>query len=269
MTLKAIQCESCGGSVAFPENKSMPECPFCGSTKQVDRPLDRQVQAPSFWLPFEIDQAGADASFREFASSSFWYPKDIRNANLELKTLLIPAWVWSGTVETHYNGQIRAHSASGYRPVSGADTLRLNQVWVPSSKALTLHEINEIAPFKTDNPHNLDTEPSLPFEIGELTERVALNEAQKVMSATHRQHISSSEGLRDLQTSSIYKNMSGEPSLIPVFVGVYRRKDKFYRIVVNGTTGKLQGEAPLDWVKIALIAAGTLGVLGAMVALVS
>lgn len=269
MTLKAIQCESCGGSVAFPEDKPMPECPFCGSTKQVDRPLDRQVQAPSFWLPFDIEQADADAAFREFASSSFWYPKDIRNASLELKTLLIPAWVWSGTVETHYNGQVRARSASGYRPVSGADTLHLNQVWVPSSKALTIHEINDIAPFKTDSSRNLDTEPDLPFEIGDLTERVALKQAQQVMSATHSQHISASEGLRDLQTSSIYKNMSGEPSLIPVFIGVYRRKDKFFRIVVNGTTGKLKGEAPLDWVKIVLIAVGVLCILGTMVALAS
>ena len=253
MTLQAIQCEDCGGSVAFQENKPLPECPFCGSTKQIPRPLDRQTRPPAFWIPFETSQEDADEAFRTFASSSFWYPKDIRTASLELRTLLLPAWVWSGHIETHYNGQVRAHSPSGYRPVSGFDSMHLHQVWIPSSKALTLAEINQLAPFPTEGAQALDETPDIPFEVGELTERIALHEAKQVMSATHRSRIASAEGLTDLHTSSVFEEMSGQPSLIPIFIGVYRRKDKYYRIIVNGSTGTLIGEAPLDWVKIWMV----------------
>ena len=261
MTLQAIQCEDCGGSVAFPEDKLLPECPFCGSTKQIPKPLDRQIKRPTFWLAFMTTQQEADESFRTFAKSSFWYPKDIRSASLELQTLLIPAWVWSGFIETHYNGQTRSHSPSGYRPVSGLDSMNLHQVWVPASKALTLSEINQLAPFPTESAQPLEDEPTIPFEVGELTERIALSQAKKVMAATHRGQISSVEGLRDLNTSSIFQDMRGEPSLIPVYIGVYRRKDTFYRVLVNGTTGKLIGEAPLDWVKIGLIVALVIGII--------
>ena len=261
MTLLAIQCEDCGGSVAFLEEKPLPECPFCGSTKQVPKPLDRQIKPPSFWLPFETTQQDADAAFREFAQSSFWYPKDIREASLELQTLLLPAWVWNGHIETHYNGQIRSHSPSGYRPVSGRDGMSLHQVWVPASKALTLSEINQLAPFPTEGAQPLEDTPTIPFEVGELTERIALYEAKKMMAATHRSQILSSQGLRDLHTSSIFQDMRGEPSLIPVYIGVYRRKDTFYRVLVNGTTGKLIGEAPLDWVKIGMIVATIVGII--------
>ena len=93
MTLKAIQCEDCGGSVAFPEDKTLPECPFCGSTKQIPRPLTVKFLPPAFWLPFETSKNDADEAFRAFAKSSFWYPKDIRTASLELKTVLLLAWV--------------------------------------------------------------------------------------------------------------------------------------------------------------------------------
>ena len=55
--------------------------------------------------------------------------------------------------------------------------------------------------------------------------------------------------------------MSGQPSLIPVFIGVYRRKDQYYRIVVNGATGKLIGEAPLDWVKIWMVIIIVVGIV--------
>ena len=259
MSLQAIQCDECGGSVAFQENKPLPECPFCGSTKQVPKPVDRQLKPPSFWLPFKITQKDAHDAFRVFAQSSFWYPKDIRNASLELQTILLPAWIWNGHIETHYNGQVRSHSPSGYRPVSGLDNMNVHQVWVPSSKALTLTEINHLAPFPTDGAQPLTDTPMIPFELGELTERIALKEAKKVMSATHRNHIQTNEGLHDLHTSSVFEDMKGEPSLIPVFIGVYRRKSTYYRVLVNGTTGKLIGEAPLDWVKIGLIAATIIG----------
>ena len=253
MSLLAIQCNDCGGSIAFPEDKPLPECPFCGSTKQIPQPLDRQVHPPSEWVPFEIIQTEADEAFRTFAQSSFWYPKDIRNATLDLQMILLPAWLWSGEVETHYNGLTNAMTPSGYRPTSGQDTIRYSQVWVPSSKALTLTELNDLAPFPSDQSQSLQDTPPLPFELGDLTERVALKHAKNVMSNSHHSHISSQTGLRQLQTSSVHHNMEGRPGLVPIYIGVYRRKDNYYRILINGSTGKLIGEAPLDWSKITLI----------------
>lgn len=261
MTLLAIRCDDCGGSVAFTEDKPLPECPFCGSTKQIPKPLDRQVQPPSEWVPFDVDQQEADDAFRVFAKSSFWYPKDIRNATLELQMILLPAWLWSGSVETHYNGLTSAMTPSGYRPTSGEDAIHFSQVWVPSSKALTLNELNELAPFPSEQAQPLEDTPPLPFELGELTERIALKYAKKVMSDSHHSHISSQTGLRQLQTSSLHHDMEGRPGLVPVYIGVYRRKNSYYRILINGSTGKLIGDAPLDWIKITLIVAVFTGVI--------
>jgi len=265
MSLQAVQCEDCGGSVAFPENKTLPECPFCGSTKQIPKPIDRQVRPPENWIPFITTAGEADASFRVFAKSSFWYPKDIRHANLELKQILLPAWLWSGTVESHYNGLTRAASRSGYRPVSGEDTLRFSQIWVPASKALTLHELNAIAPFPKDNAQPLDSTPSLPYELGELTERIALKHAKQAMSDAHHAHIASAISLRQLRTSALHHQMEGSPGLVPIYIGVYRRKEKYYRVVINGATGKLEGDAPLDWIKISMV----IGVIGLIMLIIA
>ena len=85
------------------------------------------------------------------------------------------------------------------------------------------------------------------------------------MSATHRSRIASAEGLTDLHTSSVFEDMNGQPSLIPIFIGVYRRKEKYYRIIVNGSTGTLIGEAPLDWVKIWVVIITVVGIIFAAV----
>ena len=175
--------------------------------------------------------------------------------------ILLPAWLWSGNVETHYNGLTSAMTPSGYRPTSGKDDIQYSQVWVPSSKALTLTELNELAPFPSEQAQSLEDTPPLPFELGELTERIALKYAKKVMSDSHHSHIASQTGLRQLRTSSLHHNMEGRPGLVPIYIGVYRRKDSYYRILVNGSTGKLIGDAPLDWMKITLIIGFFIGVI--------
>ncbi len=257
MKLIALQCQSCGGSIAFPEGKATPYCPFCGSEKQVEKPINLQLLPPEIMLDFEISQNDADVSFRIFAKSSFWYPKDIRTAKLELQMLLLPAWMWSGTSEIHYNGLVSASTNSGKRPISGISKQYFSQILVPASKAVSLNELNNIAPFEVSSHHPFDPSTiEYPYEVGELTEHIALGIAQKTMQGMHGSKISMEESLTDFHSSAVFHDLKGIPALLPVYIGVYRRKDKFYRVVINGLSGKLTGEAPFDWVKAILIGLG-------------
>jgi hypothetical protein len=262
MKLLALSCESCGGSIAFPEGKASPECPFCGSTKQVEKPLDQQLEPPQFVIPFAIEKKDAESSFQKFARSSFWYPKDIRQAKLELKTILLPAWLWSGDVESHYTGLATASTRSGKRPISGISTVHFNQVLVPSSQAVTIQELNSIAPFEVSKsiPYSVET-LNYPYEPGELTRRIALQKCQQEMQKKHATHIKSTQSALSINCSSLYSNIEGSPALVPVFIGVYRRKDNFYRIVVNGLNGNIIGEAPFDWIKLLMIIGGVILIL--------
>ena len=256
MSLVALQCQSCGGSIAFPEGKPTPYCPFCGSEKQVEKPLNQQILPPEIMLNFDISENEADQSFRIFAKSSFWYPKDIRKAKLELQMIMLPAWMWSGTSEMHYNGLKSAATESGKRPYSGVSEKYFDQILVPSSKAVSLVELNKIAPFEVSSHQPFDPEKiEHPYEPGELTEHIALEIAKSTMQGIHGSLISREEGLSDFHSSAIFHNLDGVPALLPVYIGVYRRKDKFYRVVINGLSGKLTGEAPFDWVKVVIIGA--------------
>ena len=260
--LKALYCNNCGGGIHFPEGKESPECPFCGSKNQVSRPTDRSVQPPEFILSLSQTKNDAHVAFRTFARSSFWYPKDIRNAKLDLKAIYVPAWLWSGVIETHYNGLIKANTRSGYYPESGTETRSYSQVLVPSSKAVSITELNELAPFPANEPTPFSEESlEYPFEPGELTERIALSEATAIFKAFHKQSIKSNTGLHQLKTSSLLLEVNGVPALLPIFIGVYRRKDSVYRVLVNGLTGEVYGDAPFDWVKLGLIVGTTMAFL--------
>lgn len=259
MTLQALRCSSCGGAIAFPEGKSNPHCLFCGSTAQVQITISNTIPTPKQIFGFAISKEDADQEFRKFTTTSFWYPKDIRQAKLELRQVLLPAWVFQGEIESHYAGLVHASSPSKKRPVSGRDRTFLEHVLVPSSKAISITEINTIAPFDTEQATPFDEASLLyPYELGELTARMANIQCKKAMQLVHKNRISQTHSFSSVQLSSVCYDVQGEPALLPIFIGVYRRSEtdtKFYRIVINGISGKLIGEAPFDWVKLISIIA--------------
>jgi hypothetical protein len=52
--------------------------------------------------------------------------------------------------------------------------------------------------------------------------------------------------------------------LLPIWVAAYRYRGQSYRFVVNGQTGRVQGERPWSWGKIALAVIAAALVLGAL-----
>src|SRR5262249_11997487 len=61
-----------------------------------------------------------------------------------------------------------------------------------------------------------------------------------------------------------YVGVTFKHLLLPVWVAVYRYRDKVFRILVNARTGEVQGERPYSWVKIALLVLAIL-LIGAVV----
>lgn len=264
--LVAITCTACGGAVALDAGQTLPRCLFCGSEAIEEEMLDESIEQPSTTLPFAIDEKGADEAFRAFARSSFWYPTAIRQAALELEPLLLAAWTWTGTVETHYAGLVSARTPSGKRPVTGSDTARMEGVVVPSSAALSLRELNAVAPFSyvEEVPYDPRT-AGLPFEPGTLSRSMARGQALEQMASRHAALLRAREGASTLNPATVLSEVEGRPVLLPVYVGVWRHGDQPYRVVINGQNGKLTGKAPISWVKVALVVAGVFGALFVLV----
>ncbi|MFT5686714.1 MAG: hypothetical protein ACI8RZ_007670 [Myxococcota bacterium] len=266
MSLQAVTCSECGGAVAMEIGAEHPTCLFCGSTALTRAEIPEEVEPPGGMVPFTADEAAADAAFRTFAKSSIWYPSDIRHARLELKPLLLPAWVWSGEIETHYAGLVRSSTRSGKRPVSGQHIAQLTGVLVPASSALTRAELAAISPFDCGGeqpfvPDDLD----VPYELGLLTRTAATEAAHVSMQRLHSGQLSGEVGASSLNVSCLYRDMVGRPLLLPVYIGTYRRGKDYYRVVISGQTAALTGTAPLSlWKILGAIFAG-LGCLGMVV----
>jgi len=69
---------------------------------------------------------------------------------------------------------------------------------------------------------------------------------------------------RNVHANVRIESMSSEPVLLPVWIMAYRYKDRLYRFLVNGQTGRATGLAPFAWWKAAAVAG--IVVLAAMLA---
>lgn len=261
MSLVAINCESCGGSVAMRAGERVPKCLFCGSTTLLVEEPPEGVEPPETYVPFVLSESDAQAAFRVWSLKRFWAPSAIRQARLELNDLLLPAWLWSGTVESHWSALVSAGTRSGKRPHSGSETLRVQGLLVLASQTLRRAELADISPFDASTNQPFDTgEATLPYELGSLTRRAATAAAQADMRASHKAQIRGEIGALRLSTSCLYSDLQGRPLLLPVWIGAYRVGEQMYRVVLNGQSGALTGTSPVSWVKLVIA-------IGAVVAL--
>ena len=276
----AVRCEACGGAVAWTAGKPAPACIFCGATALVTVTPPEGVEPPEGFLPFVVDENQAITLFRKRASASIWYPSDVRNAKVNLRAVLVPAWSWSATLETHYTAIVTAmQTQSNKMPVANEENWHVAGVLVPSSQTLTRKELSEISPFESGTLKSL-AEADLPWEMGSLTRTAARAQGEEGMGRLHQARIRERLGAHQVSVSTLFHELHGGPLLLPVWIGAYRRGDGLHRVVINGQTGAIVGSFPYSWVKIGgaialgvmLIAAcagafGTAGLVGSVLTL--
>lgn len=267
ISVPAVRCDGCGGTVVVEPGQAMPRCLFCGSDAASLVPFTAEdVEEPEGFLPFAVDEASADQAFRTFCGGSFWYPGDLKSASLSLRPLLLPAWAWSGRLETHWAGLVSARSPSGKRPISGMDVCAFEQVLVPASTSLRLAELTALGPYD-DAPMQAVAADSLPapHELSEMTRSAAQGRAEAEMERRHRAQIAVDSGTTGLNVASVSDALEGRPVLLPVWIGAFQYGDRTYRILVNGQTAVLHGEAPISMWRVLGVVLAVLAGLGAVV----
>jgi hypothetical protein len=270
--VRAVRCTGCGGTVRMIAGQDLPSCVFCGASAADLVPAEppEGLEQPAEHLPFVVTDDDARARFRTFAGSSIWYPSDLRSARLELRRLYLPAWAWSGRLETHWTGLVRAGTRSGKAPTAGVEDTAFPQVLVPASSALRLAELTALGRWDESQLRAFDPEAAdAPMELSEMTRSAAQAEVRREMERRESARITASHGLVQIHASCLATALEGRPVLVPVFVGAYRYGDRTFRVLVNGQSATFVGTAPVSPWKVLGAILLVLAVLGAVALAVS
>jgi hypothetical protein len=259
-----LRCQSCGGSVVYDVAVEGAACLFCGALALAAAPPEEPVPVPDGMIDLAIDRATADAAYRRWAQRSWFYPGALRALRVELAPMLLPAWRFAGEVETHWAGLRRAATRSGKAPVSGQERASL-QYMVPASGGLGEDELAALQPFHEHAVgHWNPGAEHVPWEPPAVSQERARTRAHQAMAEHHAAEITRAQRLVRCRVSPVVHDHDARLLMLPIYIGTFRFRDRPWRFVVNAQTGAVVGKAPLDRLKIALLALAALALVVAI-----
>jgi len=287
----AIRCDSCGASYSFAAATHAGECPFCGSPVVAKTEQHRELP-PQALLPFKINRDQARSTFRQWLGSLWFAPgklKDYARNDARLAGLYVPYWTYDAATGTNYQGErgdnyqvqetyqamengqavmrTRIVTKIRWRPVSGQVSRFFDDVLVLASRSLPREITERLEPWDLASltPYQEAYLSGFRSEMYQVELEQGFERAQEIMAVTIRRDIARDIGgdhQRIHAMDTRYGEISFKHILLPVWMSVFRFRDKIYRFVVNGRTGEVQGERPYSPWKIAfaiLLAALVIG----------
>jgi rubrerythrin len=285
-----IRCDSCGGTTVFVGPLTSSECPFCGSPLQRDNVHDAEDRVPvDGVLPFLIEKAKARDNLSGWVKSRWFAPNEFRRRGVDGKFngVYMPYWTYDSMTFTRYSGQRGEHYwvtvGSGdkkrrerrtrWYPASGNFQRFFDDVLVLAARGLNRKLMLRLEPWPLGQCQPFNQEMlagylARTYEI-ELDDgfREAKERIDNALATDVRQRIGGDEQrVHSIRTH--YGALSFKHLLLPVWLLAYRFHEKIYQVMINATTGEVQGERPYSWVKITLAVLAGLAVAGTIVVLV-
>jgi hypothetical protein len=129
-------------------------------------------------------------------------------------------------------------------------------------------DLGDLAPYEPKYLAGLQAKAyEVPLERGWEISRQQMREHTRQVC---RDQASTSK-IRNFSMHMDYSDESWRYILLPVYLAPYSYEDKVYQVMVNGQTGAIAGQRPVDWTKIWLVIAALLtpGLLLGLIGLIT
>lgn len=282
---RVSECPNCGARTEFDPDLHAMECPFCATPVVADTGTHRSLK-PRGLLPFALTESAAHDAMNDWLGRLWFAPNGLRDyarKGRKLDGMYIPYWTFDAQTESDYRGARgtdyyvtrRVKDSKGqtktvrqrrtrWRPVSGRVSRFFDDVLVLASNSLPRKYTAGLEPWDLS-----ELEPYLPDYLAgfraeaytvELEDGFALARAKmdRVIQRDVKFDIGGDrQRIHDIHTD--IRDVTFKHILLPVWVAAYKYRGKSYRFIVNGRTGRVQGERPYSAWKIAFaVIAGVL-----------
>jgi hypothetical protein len=288
---KELACNSCGAHTTLSVTMLTHTCPFCGSNRVVQLKAPQDVLRPRFLVPFAVTLDACREQTAAWLGSSWLVPAGLQRVarTAEYTPLYAPFWTFDARARAGWRAEV-GHTRTRTVTVNGRQQTRTYTEWrwesgqvdhffddllLPGSsklsplllKQLSRYDLNRLAPYQ----------PSFLAGMQAQAYDVKLEDAWQ--QARRQMRLDVKRRCRGQATSSQIRNFSMELDfadeswryiLLPLYLATYRYRTKSYQVMMNGQTGQVTGQRPVDWPKVALALGGALlpGILLLALALV-
>lgn len=261
--LRAYTCPSCGGELICDETTAATSCPYCGNNTIIPGQFGGTLK-PDCMIPFKLDKQAAVAALKEHYGHKLFLPRAFSSGSHleEVKGIYVPFWLFDAGADADCHFQAtRSHSHTDgdeevtiteHYTVLRSGSMEFERVPADGSKQMPDDYMDSIEPF--------DYSELKPFSTvylpGYLANKYDVSAEESMPRADERCRNSAVEMIRRDVTGYMTVVPSGENvrlrrgkvhyALMPVWTLLTKWNGKDYLFMMNGQTGKLVGDLPVD-----------------------
>lgn len=284
--MRTYVCQSCAGEIVGDANLGATACPFCGNPVVMKGQFAGDLK-PDLVIPFKLDKKAAKEALRQHYNGKRLLPKAFRDENRieEIKGIYVPFWLFEADANAHirYKATRTRFWRSGdydytetrYYSVVRDGSLGFDWVPVDGSSKMADDLMESIEPFDLSGAVDFQTA----YLSGYLADKYDVTAQQSIERANQRIRNSTEEAFRATvvgyntviaESSSIQLQRSkAKYALYPVWLLNTTWEGQKFTFAMNGQTGKLVGDLPMDKAAYCKWLFGLTGAIGAASLLLS
>lgn len=261
--LRAYVCKSCGGEIVGDDTTAASSCPFCGNPVIMTGQFSGSLR-PDIVIPFKLDKKAAKEALLQHYNGKRLLPKVFKEQNHidEIKGVYVPFWMYDAKVNARVRyraTRIRKWSDERYNytetqfySVNRGGTLEFEGVPVDGSTKMADDLMESIEPFDLKGAVDFSTA----YLSGYLADKYDVDSDTSIERANARVKRSTEDAFA--KTVEGYDTVKAESSnlsvgngrsryaLCPVWLLNTTWNGKKYTFAMNGQTGKIVGDLPVD-----------------------
>ena len=279
--MKVYVCDSCGGEIIADESTAATKCPYCDNPVVMKGNFSGDLK-PDYVIPFKIDKEQAKAAYFKHLEKKKFLPKIFKDQNHidEMKALYVPFWLfdcdadasitYDATKVNMWSDGKRDYTQTSHYRVYREGELGFDNVPVDGSLAMPDDLTQSVEPYNFDEAVDFKTA----YLAGYLADRytVGVNESLEIANRRVKESVedafrSTVQGYGTVITNKNYvnvKNGKSKYALYPIWILNTTFKGDSYIFAVNGQTGKISGNLPIDKGAYWRYVAASTGIVGAV-----
>lgn len=261
--MKAYSCPSCMAELICDDTTAATSCPYCGNPTVVPGQFTGALK-PDFVIPFKLEKEAAVEALKKHYGNRFFLPKSFKSENHieKVQGVYVPFWLFDGEAEgmaaydatrsrIYRRGSYEITETSHYVVARGGN-MAFEKIPVDASSKMPDGHMDSIEPFDYSQLQPFST-AYLPGFLADKFD-VAMEECEaraeeRCSGSLERELECTVEGYDTVsQRNKKFQIHRGKVhyALLPVWLLNTKWNGQNFLFAMNGQTGKMVGDLPVD-----------------------
>lgn len=263
-TLRSFVCQSCGGEIVGDRNTAATNCPYCDNPVVMADRFSADLR-PDLVVPFQLDKKQAKEALAKHLNKKPLLPKLFKSQNRieAIQGIYVPFWLFDTEVDAnirYHATRVRHWSDSNYNytrtshySLLRSGNIAFDNVPVDGSSKMANDLMESIEPYDLTKAVDFQTA----YLAGYLADKfdVVADDCKerandRIRTSTESAFAATTAGYATVFPEHTDIHLRGgrvRYGLLPVWILTTRYQNKAYTFAMNGQTGKMVGNLPIDW----------------------